>query len=221
MNQLLSSDERRSFVLERIKDRFGAFVSEMTWATGKADLPEAIRPPDWVKLAILRMSREMPLQLESIGGPMGVSPEDRGKIAGMARAGSLSMIFPTEQEKAEEENNPQLKRLRELFRPLANKMKRSESELAHAYPEVGEPKSPQEVEEYHEGGRKAAEFVSEDAEMSMKAELCFWMWMLWPDVEAVGSRAKVHEWIASMKFVSCSFKLFEKVCQEIGYCPGA
>jgi hypothetical protein len=219
MNRPFDANDRKAFVLERMKIRSPSLGGEILWAVGMVTLPEGERPPDWVKSAILRLSRELPVQLEFVKSAADVTPEIRGTIAGLAAAGSLSITTPTEQEKAEEEKNPYLKEFREMFKPLAEGMKAAESELDKTPPKLGVPMSPLDVGKYHEGGRNAAEFVSEQAEMSMKAELCFWLWILWPDVKDIGSRAKTHQWYAGMRFVSCSFKLFEKVCQEIGFRP--
>lgn len=219
MNRPFDASDRKSFVLERMKVRSPSLGGEMLWAHGMVALPEGERPPDWVKAAILRLSREFPVQFEFVKSEADVTPEIRGTIAGLAAAGSLSISAPNELEKAEEEKNPYLKEFRNLFKPLAERMKTAESELDKVQPGLGAPKSPLEVQEYHEGGRKAAEFVSDEAEMSMKAELCFWLWIFWPDVQAIGSRSKTHERFSEMRFISCSFKLFEKVCQEIGFRP--
>ncbi len=198
-----------------------AFEDEVHWAAGLAAVAGFTEPPEWVKKAILVFAKEIPLRLDAIDGPNEMTPGILGKVAGFLEAGLLSIMSPTELEKRNEEKNPQLKELRELYTPLVGKMESMAAELAAKQPKMGKPMTPEDVGSYHEGGQETAKFVARDADMSMTGNLCFWMWLLWPDVESIGSRVKVHEWIGGMKLVSCSFKLFEKVCLEIGYRPGA
>jgi hypothetical protein len=219
MAQSSSGSDRKLFVLNAMKARLLAMEGEEMWCAGHAPADNRDVPPNWVKNAIERMSREIPIQPGALSRPAEITPEDRGRIAGFVEATWISINSPSKETKREEAAGPGLKEWRSLFEVIAAKMKFQESELARVQPEPGARKTALEVDLYHKGGREAAKFVTSGAAMSMKAELCFWMWLFWPQVEALGSREKVHSWISEMRFVSCSFKLFEKLCQEIGYRP--
>lgn len=221
MNSKPSKAEREMFVKERLKSRWSVLLMEAKWAAGEAPPDGFKTPPEWVKRAILRHAQETPLPLGELNAFGELAPEMRGKILGFAEAGARSIDSPSETEKLNEEMNPNLKDLRGMFMPFAGAIDEFARKLRSGESSIGLPKSPGELKDFYEGARKAAEFISDEADRSMKAELCHWMWVFWPEVEGFQSRTKVHEWFGQMEFVNCSFKLFEKVCLELGYTPGS
>jgi hypothetical protein len=219
MTQSLGRAERKLFVFKRLKARLPAMSREELWCAGNNLAENASMPPEWVKKAISRMSHETPVRPGALASAVQMTSEGRGRIAGFVEASWLAITEPSENEKRAEQNDPTLKQWRELFAPLVGKMKLQQSNLEKHQPAPGAPKTPTEVGLHHKGGREGAKFVINEATMSMKGQLCFWMWVFWLEIEKQGSRESVHAWICEMRFVSCSFKLFEKLCQEIGYRP--
>jgi hypothetical protein len=214
----MRSDLHRQ-VIDQFKARLPIAPVEMIWATGNA-VPIGFKPPpDWVKKAIQRMVDELGLLRGTTDGK--ATPHLVGKYYGLVTTAIAAATYPSEEEKLDEAANPALKELRELLGAWLAAIVPVFEEATAKEQSLAAPKTANDYKESYAGAIDGAAFVAdEDAgEMTMMGELSFWMWLFWPQVEGMKNRVEAFAWVGDMKFVSCSFKLFEKLCQEIGYSP--
>ena len=209
-------------VTQRMPERLLHLPAEAEWAIGTGKLPDDAVPPEWVRALILnifgfRVSAEKP--------STPISKDTLLQLLGLAKGFSTgAQVWTTEP--------VDLSGIRQDLVPLAADLKQKCNlaavpqieKLEAAIAQLGAQTKPDTVAntaKYYaaqsEGVKAFATAESEDD--TVTNQLCWTLWILWPEVSTSTSVKHLHEWLTELDLVACGPKLVEKVCGKIGLRP--
>jgi len=203
-------------VVSRSLERLAAFESELAWAKSGSSCLNGEARPEWFRNLVLCLTKtgaiRWAIDLEA-KGPL--SAEDLGELTGRLQAYAF-VLGADDDGSATETESPSLKAFREgilkTAEPGFEKVLASLPKLP--LQKGGEPS--ERLAEVYRGAARGVHKVNTD-DSTTTDDLLYWMWLFWQEVSTARSREVLHRWITEMGFVSCSFKLVEKVCREIGF----
>lgn len=206
-----------NLVSSRVLERLVGFESELAWASGHGPLPDGKARPEWFRKLMLRLAETSALDwVFRLQAKAAISPRDLGELTGCFEAFAAALAQPSEASLKEEAETPILKTFREAMLKVSSPRLEQLSAWLPKLPvaKTGEPA--QQIASFYSGAASGAQKV-ETATTTTTEDLLYWMWLFWPEVSTAKSREELHRWLTEMRFVSCSFKLVEKICREIGF----
>lgn len=201
--------------IPRVRERLPTFEAELLWASGDAPPPDKKRRPEWLKCVVRHLAKVYGLA-GLVAGQTTITPNALGQLAGLATAADLILNQPSAEVLAEESSSPPIKELRRVVAKATAKPGKIVRRLLTKMPVRGSTDAADNVTRYLQGTVEGMQRANTDT-ATLTDELCFWLWLFWPEADTAKTRKDLHQWLTDMKFVSCSFKLVEKVCRQIGF----
>ncbi|MFT3782457.1 MAG: hypothetical protein QM790_10625 [Nibricoccus sp.] len=224
---MTTKEDRRAIakrlLIDRLSERSKVTGFEFMWSVGLKMPAGFKKPPRWVRGAISYMVNSGSLSfLNELRDPANVlRPEGFGRVLGMTVLAKAYFEAPP---KGLYDEAPAVREsVQELHSKLASVLGPEIEKATTAIPKVAaaiDLKSPTGLHQYIKGQERGARYVMEDQPKDdATTDICFLFWIFWPELTTSRTRVEAHEWLKEMKFVSCSFKQFEKVCGMIGFQP--
>ena len=193
--------------------------SELLWASLETQ-SNFQTPPKWVAKAIGKSAAQAVEQIQNIPGMLlGTLPLAKvGEIAGQMSVDTAYLQSPGADVEEVEKLVPELKSQRENLLKIADKC---ESDLANSKILKKRELNHQETSDYLGGQGQGAQQAAKElaTEATLTTQICSMMWVLWRDVDQFMDRPPLHDWLQGTLKISCSFKLVERICDEIGFRP--
>jgi hypothetical protein len=206
----------------KLKERLAAIEIEGEMAFGRRPLPTGNDcPPPWAlaaaRIAIEAITGIQPPVNKEASGAEKVS--QAGFLVGMARTLGSFLSKPEPAFQKEEKKDPRLTRLRlriaDMAQPhleLASGVERSVSKA-----ELGCREQVAFIKAQDRGAAKIADEAGEPIDnTSIRAEMCFFIWLYWQDLRFIGSIAELRRFLAEVAPATVTGKNLEKICREIG-----
>lgn len=233
-------EDQASRLITRSIKAYGDRMPELlaVLGSGKALPRNASLPPHWAQQLLKKKVMSGPLgyidELKLRGRKTNYTLAEWGKILGILSGYATFLASPPEETLREEKEFPPFRTLREGIAEKAESLmprlikrkkiripvgaRRRKKAKADKGPLTLNSKQKVQFEfGYNEGLRRALDEHGQPViEEQLTYDLCYVMWLFWPEVKDLSKVRELHTWLSELTRKQFSVKLVEKICREIG-----